>query len=106
MSIMLDPERNAGDYHFPVDLHLAQNLLGVVLTHLDAIGMPDPQAKAVKDLVRQSFWRWWDTVKENSVTSYRGCLAPIVLLHDEQNGTERKYVWMVPDADHAVSVNI
>lgn len=100
----LDTDVDHADYYFPVNLPLAQNILGKFLTHIEALGLPDKVEKANKDLVRQSFWRWWDNVQENSMTSYRGCIAPIQVLR-EDNGRDRKYVWLNEPQTVAVSVN-
>lgn len=94
----------------PDDLYVPINggyqldsLVGKMLTVVDAIGLPDPQAKAVKGLARQFIGQWYAETQHNAETSYRGCLAPIVALRDTSNHTERKYVWLA-EGDHAVSV--
>jgi hypothetical protein len=74
-----------------------------MLTHVEAMGLPERAEKANKDLVRQSIYQWFSDVQENSITSYRGCIAPIQVLR-HTNGTERKYVWLAA-GDHAVSVS-
>lgn len=85
------------------------DLIGKVLTLLDATGMPAGQAKAVKDLVKGQIRRWYTEALHNAETSYRGCIAPIVCLRNigtgtTNNGTERKYVWLA-EGNHAVSVS-
>lgn len=80
------------------------DLVGKVLTILDALGMQPVQAKAVKDLTRNQIRRWYADAQSNAETSYRGCVAPIVALRHTTNGTERKYVWMA-EGNHAVSVS-
>lgn len=80
------------------------DLIGKVLTLLDATGMQAVQAKAVKDLVKGQIRSWYAEALNNAETSYRGCVAPIVALRHTSNGTERKYVWLA-EGDHAVSVS-
>lgn len=80
------------------------DLLGKVLTIIDALGMPADQAKAVKDLTKNQIRRWYADAQHNAETSYRGCVAPIVMLRHTSNGTERKAVWLA-EGDHAVSVS-
>ena len=80
------------------------DLIGKTLTLLDALGLPAEQAKAVKDLTKQQIRRWYADALANAETSYRGCLAPIVMLRHTSNGTERKAVWLA-EGDHAVSVS-
>lgn len=91
------------DSFFPINSDQVNRLLGKLLTHIDALGLPPGQAKANKDLIRQSLQQWFNEAKDNSRTSHRGCIAPIQLLR-HRNGTERKYVWRAV-GDHAVSVN-
>ena len=91
------------DVFFPINYPQVRDLLGKMLTHIDALGLPEAQGKAVKDLVRQSFSVWFDGVQDNSMTSYRGCIGPIELLRGA-DGKDRKYVWH-GEGDHAVSVD-
>ena len=102
--LIISPEVDvARDVYFPINYDLqVRDLLGKMLTHVDALGLPEAQGKAAKDLVRQTFGVWFDRVQENSMTSYRGCVGPIEVLR-ESNDTERKYVWHA-EGDHAVSV--
>lgn len=91
--IIRDHEIDPDDYHYPTNRSMCQNLIGRMLTHIDALGLPSGQEKATKDLVRQSIQQWWIDVCDNSLTSYRGCLGPIEV-HRAPNGTERDYVWV------------
>lgn len=100
----LDPDVSPSDYYFPVNVDLAQNLLGKVLTHVEAMNLPDKVEKANKDLVRQTFWTWWSSVQENSLTSYKGCIGPIQVLRNA-NTTERAYCWRTQDPQPTVVVS-
>jgi hypothetical protein len=94
----------AEDVYFPVNYLQIRALLGKMLTHVDALGLDAFQRDAVKSLVKQSFHQWWDGAQENSMTSFRGCIAPIELLRGA-DGKDRKYVWHA-EGDHAVSVDV
>lgn len=94
---------NPDDFYFPVNISQLRELVGKMLTHVEAMGLPERAEKANKDLVRQSLYKWWEEAQEDSLTSYRGCIGPVELLR-HTNGTERKYVWHA-DGDHAVSVS-
>lgn len=76
-------------YYFPVTLHQVENLLGKMLTHIEAMNLPDKSEKANKDLVRQSIWKWWEDAQENSMTSWKGCIGPIKVDESTADG----YVW-------------
>lgn len=103
MSISLDTSVDSDDYYFPVDHPQIRNLVGVILTHIEAMGLPERAEKANKDLAKKAIYSWFNDVQENSMTSYRGCIAPIQTLRDSA-GRARKYVWLA-DGEHAVSVN-
>lgn len=62
----------------PVNHRQLRDLLGRVLTHLDAMGLPERAHKAARTLLTQETWRWWDEVYRNARTSYEGCLAPVI----------------------------
>lgn len=81
-----------GSYYFPVNVSLFKNLEGKMLTHVEAMNLPEGAEKANKDLVRQTLWGWFSSVQENSLTSYKGCIGPI----RETLGVpaEDKYVWI------------
>lgn len=44
-----------------------QNLEGRMLTLIDAIGLPQSQEKAIKDLVRKEVWGWFDNETTHSL---------------------------------------
>lgn len=102
--LVISPDTDVvNDVYFPINYPQVRDLLGKMLTHVDALGLPETQGKAAKDLVRQSFSQWFDGVQENSMTSYRGCIAPVEVLRGA-DGKDRKYVWH-GEGDHAVSVD-
>lgn len=100
----LDTSKDPADYYFPVNLHLAENLLGKFLTHIEAMNLPERSEKANKSLARQFFWSWWSDVQENSMTSYRGCIAPIEVTR-ATNGTEKTYSWLCDPEPYSVLVS-
>jgi hypothetical protein len=68
----------AENIYYPVNHLQLRDLLGRVLTQLDAMGLPDRAHRAARALLTQEVWRWWDGVTENATASYQGCIAPIV----------------------------
>lgn len=63
---------------YPLNHNQVRDLLGKLLTQLDAMGLPDRVHAANKALMMQAVWRWWDGVYSNATTSAVGCLAPVV----------------------------
>lgn len=67
------------DIYYPVNHQQLRDLLGKLLTQLDAMALPDRAHRATKTLLTQEVWRWWDGVAVNATTSYKGCIAPVVV---------------------------
>lgn len=72
-------EDHMEDFYFPINVNQVKDILGKMLTHVEAMNLPSEASKANKDLVRQTIWAWFSDVQENSLTSYRGCIAPVEL---------------------------
>lgn len=70
------------DVFYPVNHQQLRDLIGKLLTQLDAMALPDRAHKAAKTLLVQEAWRWWDGVADNSTTSYDGCIAPVVVANN------------------------
>lgn len=64
---------------FPVNHRQVRDLIGRLLTQLDAMALPDRAHRAAKTLLVQEVWRWWGDACDNACTSGAGCLAPIVM---------------------------
>ncbi len=64
--------------YLPTNHRDVRDILGRLLTHLDAMALPDRAHKAARQLIIREVWAWWDGVYEGATTSYEGCLAPIV----------------------------
>jgi hypothetical protein len=85
----MEPIRQTGQYdilgdrvYFPINHNLVRDLLGRLLTQLDAMALPDRAHKAAKSLLVREVWRWWSWCAENSTTSGLGCVAPVVMTED------------------------
>ncbi len=84
-----------GRYYFPVNLSQFEDLVGKVLTQIEAMNLRESVEKANKDLARQTLWKWFDGVQENSLTSFKGCIAPI--LAPNESGVAKpgqEYIWL------------
>lgn len=69
----------SSEVYFPVNVDQFRGLIGKVLTHLDAMALPDRARRATKTLLVQTAWNWWSDAAENAATAGAGCLAPIVM---------------------------
>jgi hypothetical protein len=77
----------------PVGHHQLRALLAGQLTVLDAMNLPDRTRAAVKRLLTEAAWRWWDLAAENAITSTAGHLAPIVITADRAVGGHWSNRW-------------
>lgn len=67
------------DTYFPTNHQQVRDLIGRVLTQLDAMSLPERAHRAAKTLLTREVWSWWNGIYENSTTSGLGCLAPVVM---------------------------
>lgn len=67
------------DVYYPVNHKQLRELLGDNLTILDGMNLPERVHRAVKATITQAAWRWWDEVYSDATTSYKGCIAPIIM---------------------------
>jgi hypothetical protein len=89
-SLPYDWFNTPGEFWFPINQWQMDNLVGRVLTHIEAMNLPENVLKANKDLVKQSLWGWYGDVQENSLTSYQGCIAPI-RVHDQVSANQGQH---------------
>lgn len=69
---------NFEEYWFPIYHIQVRDILGKILTQIEAINLPDKTEKANKAIFTQMVWRWFDEVMDNSATaSQNSGLQPI-----------------------------
>ena len=73
------------------------DLVGKMLTQIEAMNLRESVEKANKDIVRQILWSWWGSVQENSMTSSGLCIGPIVAPNDTGVVSDLPYVWHTKD---------
>lgn len=97
-------EQHWEELNFPIDHHQLRNLLGQALTQIEAMNLQPASEKASKAIFTQMFWRWFDEVMENSITSAPAidsmpCIAPIKVVEcpcDDSKVGNRCSVCAVP----------
>lgn len=80
-------------YYFPANTRQFEDLVGKMLTQVEAMNLRDSVEKANKDIIRQMLWKWWNDVQENSMTSYKLCIGPIVAPNDTGLVSNEPHVW-------------
>lgn len=83
------------EYFFPIQAAQVRNLIGKILTHVEAMNLPERVEKANKDLVRQAIWDWWSSAVDNSTSSAGGCIGPIEHIREARTSDDKpnRYVW-------------
>ena len=88
----IDPEQ-IDRYYFPANTRQFQDLVGKMLTQVEAMNLRESVEKANKDIVRQMLWKWWNDVQENSMTSYKLCIGPIIAPNDTGVVSDKPHIW-------------
>lgn len=65
------------DIYYPIHFDQVHHLVGQLLTQVEALGLPEPQSKAAKDVFKKLLYDWWFIVTENSKTAAADQLKPI-----------------------------
>lgn len=74
--------KDASDYYFPVNLDQVRTLEEALFTRLEMLNLSKKAEDAAKLVFQESLWQWFADAQENSTTSYRGCIAPVVMFGD------------------------
>lgn len=65
------------DVYIPVNIGQVKDLLGKVLTQIEAMNLSEKAENANKSIAKQTIWLWWENAQENSLTSWERCIGPI-----------------------------
>jgi len=75
---------HANDFYFPINVSQFEDLIGKVMMQFEAINLPESVEKANKDIIKQLLWKWFDSVQENSITSWKAIIGPIDIKEREK----------------------
>lgn len=92
-AVAIDPMR-IEQYYFPVNLRQFENLVGKVLTQIEAMNLNERSEKANKDIARQTLWSWWNDAQENSITSSGLCIGPIFAPTSDGTFNGKPHLWL------------
>jgi hypothetical protein len=82
---------NASDYHFPINLDQVRDLGESLFTRLEMLNLSKKAEDAAKVVFQEQLWQWFSDVQENSTTSYKGCIAPVVTKKTADMPDDREY---------------
>lgn len=69
---------NASNYYFPVNLDQVRELEESLFTRLEMLNLTKKAEEAAKQVFQEQIWQWFSDAQENSTTSYKGCIAPVI----------------------------
>ncbi len=95
-AVAIDPMK-IEQYYFPVNLRQFENLVGKVLTQIEAMNLNERSEKANKDIARQTLWGWWNDTQENSLTSAGLCIGPIFAPTPDGRFNGKPHLWLTED---------
>lgn len=65
--------------YFPINAQLVRNLEEQMAIRIEMLNLTKKAEEAAKYVFQEMLWQWFYEAQDNSVTSYRGCIAPIVM---------------------------
>jgi len=89
----IDPSK-IDRYYFPSNVRQFEDLVGKMLTQVEAMNLRESVEKANKDVVRQILWSWWSGVQENSMTSSGLCIGPVLAPNSDGRVSETPHYWL------------
>lgn len=69
---------DAQDYYFPINLNQVRELEESLFTRLEMLNLSKKAEDAAKVVFQEQIWQWFSDAQENSTTSYKGCIAPVI----------------------------
>lgn len=82
---------NPSDYHFPINLDQVRDLEKSLFTRLEMLNLSKKAEDASKVVFQEQIWQWFNDVQENSTTSYKGCIAPVITKKTDEMTDDREY---------------
>lgn len=79
---------DASNYYFPINLNQVRDLEESLFTRLEMLNLSKKAEDAAKVVFQEQIWQWFSDVQDNSTTSQRGCIAPIVMFGDGKPSPE------------------
>ena len=67
------------NYYFPINIDQIRDLEESLHTRLEMLNLTKKAEDAAKVVFNEYIWRWFADAQDNSVTSYKGCIAPVVM---------------------------
>lgn len=69
---------DATQYYFPINIDQVRELEQSLATRLEMMSLSKKAEDAAKLVFQEQIWQWFSDAQDNSTTSYKGCIAPII----------------------------
>lgn len=84
--------------YFPINSNQVRHLEDHIAIRIEMLNLTKKAEEAAKYIFQEMLWQWFYEAQENSVTSYKGCIAPIVMnningLVDEETEPSNRWGW-------------
>lgn len=70
---------NANNYYFPINLDQVRDLEEALYDRIEMLSLSKKAEDAAKVVFQEKLWQWFADAQDNSTTSYRGCIAPVIV---------------------------
>lgn len=82
---------HAENYYFPINLAQVKELEESLSTRLEMLNLSKKAEDAAKQVFQEALYDWFYDVQQNSITSYQGCIAPIVTTSLDRSDDDKCY---------------
>lgn len=84
--------------YFPINYNQVKELEEQTAIRIEMLNLSKKAEEAAKYVFQEMLWQWFYDVQDNSTTSYKGCIAPIVMsningLVDESQEPSNRWGW-------------
>jgi hypothetical protein len=79
------------NYYFPINIEQVREIEESLFTRLEMLNLTKKAELAAKVVFQEQIWQWFNDVQENCATSYRGCIAPVVMNHEPSTDDDETF---------------
>ena len=73
------PDTPLENVYFPINMSQVRDLEEAIHTRIEMLNLSKKAEDAAKVVMNEYLWQWFYEVQDNSVTSAKGCIAPIIM---------------------------
>ena len=73
------PDTPLENVYFPINVSQVRDLEEAIHTRIEMLNLTKKAEDAAKVVMNEYLWQWFYEIQDNSVTSTKGCIAPIIM---------------------------